>query len=173
MCKAADMAGNIHVVVDVRYTNNDKPVVLIVYNSRKDKLTKIKTLWKTLRPSGVTPESLCYEAIMKKFLGGVIGEDNYFINYSDGAPWFSVGGRSYGSNDVYYAGDRAVDHARKMVKMMKNNGIKIMSYFVSEGYLSEDDKNTFSKMYGKDASFIDCTNMMNVAKTMNDKFLSK
>jgi len=172
MCKAADMAGNIHVVVDVRYTNNDKPVVLIVYNSRKDKLTKIKTLWKTLRPSGVTPESLCYEAIMKKFLGGVIGEDNYFINYSDGAPWFSVGGRSYGS-EVYYAGDRAVDHARKMVKMMKNNGIKIMSYFVSEGYLSESDKNTFSKMYGKDASFIDCTNMMNVAKTMNDKFLSK
>ena len=174
MCKAADMAGNIHVVVDIRYTKDDKPVVLIVYNSRKDKLTKIKTLWKTLRAAGVTPESLCYEAIMKKFLGGVIGEDNYFINYSDGAPWFSVGNGRYGSNDVYYAGDRAVDHGRKMVKLMKNNGIKIMSYFVSDGdYVNDSDRNTFSKMYGKDASFIDCTNMMNVAKTMNDKFLSK
>ena len=139
-----------------------------------NKLTKIKTLWKALRTSGTTPESLCFEAIMKKFLGGVIGEDNYFINYSDGAPWFSVGNGRYGSNDVYYAGDRAVDHGRKMVKLMKNNGIKIMSYFVSDGdYVNDSDRNTFSKMYGKDASFIDCTNMMNVAKTMNDKFLSK
>ena len=56
---------------------------------------------------------------------------------------------------------------------MKNNGIKIMSYFISEGFRSENDENTFKKMYGKDASFIDCTNMMNVAKTMNDKFLQK
>jgi hypothetical protein len=109
---------------------------------------------------------------MKKWLQGTNGEDNYFINYSDGAPWFSVGGR-YSSYDVYYAGDRAIDHTRKMTKMMKNNGIKIMSYFISDGYVSESDKDTFSRMYGKDASFIDCTNMMNVAKTMNDKFLSK
>ncbi len=172
MAKAADMAGNIHVTVDVRWTDNEKPIVVIVYNSKKDKLTKIKTLWKALKPGGVTPESLCYEAIMKKWLQGTNGEDNYFINYSDGAPWFSVGGR-YSSYDVYYAGDRAIDHTRKMTKMMKNNGIKIMSYFISDGYVSESDKDTFSRMYGKDASFIDCTNMMNVAKTMNDKFLSK
>ena len=110
---------------------------------------------------------------MKKWLQGTNGEDNYFINYSDGAPWFSVGGRGYSSYDVYYAGDRAIDHTRRMVKMMKNNGIKIMSYFISEGYRSENDENTFKRMYGKDASFIDCTNMMNVAKTMNDKFLQK
>ena len=44
MCKAADMAGNIHVVVDVRYTFNENPVVVVIYNSKKDKLTKIKTL---------------------------------------------------------------------------------------------------------------------------------
>ena len=173
MAKAADMAGNIQVTVDVRWTNKDKPIVVIVYNSKKDKLTKIKTLWKALQPGGVTPESLCYEAIMKKWLQGSTGEDNYFINYSDGAPWFSTGGRRYASYDVYYAGDPAVDHTRRMVKMMKNNGIKIMSYFISEGFRSENDENTFKRMYGKDASFIDCTNMMSVAKTMNDKFLQK
>ena len=173
MAKAADMAGNIHVTVDVRWTNKDKPIVVIVYNSKKDKLSKIKTLWKALQPGGVTPESLCYEAIMKKWLQGSNGEDNYFINYSDGAPWFSVGGRRYSSHEVYYAGDRAIDHTRRMVKMMKNNGIKIMSYFISDGYRSENDENTFKRMYGKDASFIDCTNMMSVAKTMNDKFLQK
>ena len=171
MAKAADMAGNIHVTVDVRWTNKEKPIVVIVYNSKKDKLTKIKTLWKALQPGGVTPESLCYEAIMKKWLQGSNGDDNYFINYSDGAPWFSTGSRW--NERVYYAGDRAIDHTRRMVKMMKNNGIKIMSYFISEGYRSESDENTFKRMYGKDASFIDVTNMMNVAKTMNSKFLSK
>ena len=173
MSKAADMAGNISVTVDVRYTHNDKPVVIIIYNSQKDNMTHIKTLWKTLKPAGVTPESLCYEAIMKKWLQGTNGEDNYFINYSDGAPWFSTGGRRYTGHEVYYAGDRAIDHTRRMVKMMKNNGIKIMSYFISEGFRSENDENTFKRMYGKDASFIDCTNMMNVAKTMNQKFLQK
>ena len=171
MCKAADMAGNIHVVVDVRYTFNDNPVVVVVYNSKKDKLTKIKSLWKTLRVSGTTPESLCYEAIMKKFLGCVNGEDNYFINYSDGSPWFSAGSRN--NREVYYGGERAVRHARKMVKMMKNNGMKIMSYFISGGYMSDSERDTFTKMYGKDASFIDPTNMMNVAKSMNKKFLEK
>ena len=171
MCKAADMAGNIHVTVDVRYTHDDKPVVLVIYNSKKDKLTHIKTFWKTLRVAGVTPESLCFEAIMKKFLGGVNGEDNYFLNYSDGAPWFSTDGRN--NTGVYYCGDRAVDHARKMIKMMKNNGLKIMSYFISDGYMSDSDKDTFGRMYGNDASFIDCTNMMNVAKSMNKKFLQK
>ena len=172
MCKAADMAGNIHVVVDVRYTFNDNPVVVVVYNSKKDKLTKIKSLWKTLRVSGTTPESLCYEAIMKKFLGCVNGEDNYFINYSDGSPWFSVGSSRH-DRDVYYGGERAIRHTRKMVKMMKNNGMKIMSYFISGGYMSDSEKDTFNRMYGKDASFIDPTNMMNVAKSMNKKFLEK
>ena len=171
VCKASEMAGNISVTVDVRYTHENKPVVLVIYDSKKDNMTHIKTFWKTLKAAGVTPESLCFEAIMKKWLQGTNGEDNYFINYSDGAPWFSIDDRS---NSVYYAGDRAVDHARKMVKMMKNNGLKIMSYFIYEdGWLSDSDKNTFSRMYGKDASFIDCTNMMNVAKSMNQKFLQK
>lgn len=85
-------------------------------------------------------------------------------------------GLVYGSRnnkEVYYGGERAVRHARKMVKMMKNNGMKIMSYFISGGYMSDSERDTFTKMYGKDASFIDPTNMMNVAKSMNKKFLEK
>jgi len=108
---------------------------------------------------------------MKKFLGGVNGEDNYFINYSDGAPWFHAGSRNNG--EVYYGGERAVKHARKMVKTMKNNGIKVMAYYISGGYMSDTEKDTFTKMYAKDASFIDPTNMMNVARSMNQKFLER
>ena len=167
MVKAAEMAGNIHVVVSFRWTQDDKPVVIICYDSRKDKITKIKKLWKYINAGGTTPESLCYEALMKKWLGGVNGDDNYFINYSDGAPWFS-------NNEIYYSGTCAEKHTRKMVKMMKNNGIKIASYFINEGsYGSQDTKHVFTRMYGKDASFINPTNMMEVAKSMNSKFLEK
>ena len=167
MVKAAEMAGNIHVVVSFRWTQDDKPVVIICYDSRKDKITKIKKLWKYINAGGTTPESLCYEALMKKWLGGVNGDDNYFINYSDGAPWFS-------NNEIYYSGACAEKHTKKMVKMMKNNGIKISSYFIKEGnYGYGDDKNVFSRMYGRDASFINPTNMMEVAKSMNSKFLEK
>ena len=167
MVKAAEMAGNIHVVVSFRWTQDDKPVVIICYDSRKDKITKIKKLWKYINAGGTTPESLCYEALMKKWLGGVNGDDNYFINYSDGAPWFS-------NNEIYYSGTCAEKHTRKMVKMMKNNGIKIASYFINDGsYGIQDTKHVFTRMYGKDASFINPTNMMEVAKSMNSKFLEK
>jgi len=166
MVKACEMAGNINVVVSFRWTSKDKPVVIICYDSRKDKINKIKKLWTAINAGGTTPESLCYEALMKKWLGGVRGEDNYFINYSDGAPWFS-------NNDIYYHGSSATDHARKMVKMMKNNGIKLSSYFISSGSPYESDVDTFKSMYGRDASFINPTNMMEVARTMNKKFLQK
>ena len=167
MVKAADMAGNITVVVSFRWTHEDKPVVIICYDSRKDKLTKITKLWRCISAGGTTPESLCYEALMKNFLGGVNGEDNYFINYSDGEPWFS-------SDSVYYHGRDAERHTQKMIKTMKNNGIKISSYFIYDSdYGMDKSRGSFNRMYGKDASFINPTNMMEVAKSMNAKFLEK
>ena len=167
MVKAADMAGNITVVVSFRWTNEGKPVVIICYDSRKDKLTKITKLWRHINAGGTTPESLCYEALMKNFLGGVNGEDNYFINYSDGEPWFS-------SEGIYYHGRDAERHTQKMIKTMKNNGIKISSYFIYDSdYGLDKSRASFNRMYGKDASFINPTNMMEVAKSMNAKFLEK
>ena len=167
MVKAADMAGNVNVVVSFRWTKDDRPVINICYDSRKDKLTKITKLWKYINASGTTPESLWYEALMKKWLGGVRGEDNYFINYSDGEPWFNGDG-------INYSGIEAQNHTKKMVKIMKNNGLKISSYFISDGdYERDRSKGSFTKMYGKDANFVDPTNMMEVARTMNSKFLEK
>ena len=60
-----------------------------------------------------------------------------------------------------------------MVKILRNNGIKILSYFISEGSYYRDERGTFTRMYGKDAAFINPTNMMEVAKTMNKMFLAK
>ena len=165
MCKAADMAGNIRVIVSFRFTQGDKPLVLIGYDSKINKLNHIKSLWTGIGVSGTTPESLCYEAMMDDYLKSVNGDDNYFINFSDGQPYYSSG-------DIYYYGDDAERHCKKQVKMMKNRGIKILSYFVSE-YGYDRDQQSFKNMYGNDASFIKPTNMMEVAKTMNSMFLQK
>ena len=60
-----------------------------------------------------------------------------------------------------------------MVKEIRNRGVKVLSYFIGSRYDSRDEKETFTKMYGKDAEFIDVTSVLPIAKTMNKKFLEK
>ena len=97
---------------------------------------------------------------------GNSNQDSYFINFSDGQPY-------YGNSDIQYSGDRAEAHTKKMCDGMRAKGISVLSYFIGGSYESEHDNKSFTKMYGKDAEFIKPTNMMAVAKTMNKKFLSK
>ena len=169
MIKACNMAGNIEVVVSVRSTHgdyrSDVPLIMVVFDSRKDKLTKVKTLFKALRPSGTTPEGLCFEAIAKDLIPGNSNQDSYFINYSDGQPVF-------GTTNYHYGGHSAEQHTKKQVNNMRNRGLKVISYFISE-YESDREHRAFKTMYGKDAQFINATNMMEVARTMNKKFLEK
>ena len=56
---------------------------------------------------------------------------------------------------------------------MRNIGINVLSYFIGGDYSYDSDNRSFTNMYGSDASFINATNMMEVAKTMNKKFLDK
>ena len=56
---------------------------------------------------------------------------------------------------------------------MRQMGISVLSYFIGGSYDSDRDNQAFTNMYGKDAEFINATNMMQVAKTMNKKFLEK
>ena len=171
MIKACDMAGNIDVVVSIRTTHSKGhsqgvPMIMVCYDSRTDKLQKVKSLFSGLEVSGTTPEGLCFEAIQKDLIPGNSNQDSYFINFSDGQPY-------YGNNDISYSGESAERHTRKMVDNMKNIGISVLSYFIGGSYESEHDNRAFTNMYGSDASFINATNMMEVAKTMNKKFLSK
>jgi|TARA_Y100000310_G_scaffold10927_1_gene11572 hypothetical protein len=169
MIKACDMAGNIDVVVSIRSTHGDYrtdvPLIMVVYDSRKDKLTKVRTLFKALRSAGTTPEGLCFEAITKDMIPGNSNQDSYFINYSDGQPIFS-------SKDYSYSGHSAEKHTEKQVNKMRNLGLKVISYFISD-YESDREHRSFKAMYGKDAQFINATNMMEVARSMNKKFLEK
>ena len=177
IAKACSMINNVDLVISYRSTqdasngyrrsgNQTFPLMLIAYDSRVDKINKIKNLFPLLRPSGTTPEGLCFEAIIKEIEVGSNDKDSYFLNFSDGMPMFQ-------NSDIDYYHDTAINHTSKMVKEIRNRGVKVLSYFIGGTYDSRDEKGTFTKMYGSDAEFIDVTSVLPVAKTMNKKFLQK
>ena len=166
MCKAVDMIPNLQVQVTFRCTQNEKPYIVMAYDSKTEKFSKVKQMFGGLRPSGTTPEGLCFEAIMKSFIPINNDMDSYFLNLSDGQPYF--GGRGF-----YYSGDDAERHTGKMVKMIEGMGIKTLSYFISDYNVSGHDQRSFKTMYGKGAKFVDVTNLNQITKTMNQLFLSK
>ena len=52
---------------------------------------------------------------------------------------------------------------------MRQAGIKVLSYYIAD-YGYEYGSDGFKEMYGKDAEFIDTSNMNQLAKTLNKKF---
>ena len=166
MCKAVDMIPNLQVQVTFRCTQGEKPYIVMAYDSKTEKFSKVKQLFGGLRPSGTTPEGLCFEAIMKSFIPINNDMDSYFLNLSDGQPYF--GGRGF-----YYSGDAAEKHTGKMVKMIESMGIKTLSYFISDYDAGSYDRRSFKTMYGNGAKFVDVTNLNQITKTMNQLFLQK
>jgi nitric oxide reductase activation protein len=173
MTKAIDMIEGVDVVVSFRSTQHssgrgrkDNPLMLIAYDSRKDGLVKVKTLFKYLRPAGTTPEGLCYEAIMDEMVEGMKDRESYFLNFSDGMPMF-------GNDDVDYHHNTALNHTEKMVKEIRNRGIKVLSYYIGDSYDTNRNMSEFKRMYGKDSQFVDVTSVTAVSRTMNKKFLEK
>ena len=167
MCKAASMVGNIHIQVSIRTTHgnrNCKPLIAIIYDSKVNKIVHIKKFWKHLEASGTTPEGLCFEAIEKQIVSDSNGRDSYFLNLSDGMPY-------YGSDDMYYSGDSALKHTADKVNYFKTNMIKVLSFFIKDGYDRKDTLRDFRTMYGKDAVQIDPTSVVSLAKVLNAKFL--
>ena len=179
IAKACSMINNVDLVISFRSTQNTSgkyysrrgnsksyPLMLIAYDSRVDKINKIKNLFHLLTPAGTTPEGLCFEAVMKEIEVGSNDKDSYFLNLSDGMPMF-------GNDDIDYHHDTAIDHTKKMVKMIRERGVKVLSYFIGDSYDRENASRTFTRMYGSDAEFIDVTSVLPVAKTMNKRFLKK
>ena len=60
-----------------------------------------------------------------------------------------------------------------MVKVIRERGVKVLSYFVGDSYEMERSVKTFTRMYGKDAEFVNVTSVLSIAKTMNKAFLTK
>jgi len=164
IAKAASMTSNLDVVISYRSIQHDghcQPLMLIAYDSRKDKFQKVQQLFKYLNPCGTTPEGLCFESILDEIIKTNKGVDSYFINFSDGWPGFS-------NRDIDYGGEEAVVHTAKQVKKIQQAGVKVLSYFVYSGYSGGID--SFKAMYGKSATSVDSTNLMALTKTLNKLF---
>ena len=165
IAKAASMTSNLDVVISYRSIQHDhnlcQPLMLIAYDSRKDKFSKVQQLFKYLNPCGTTPEGLCFETVLDDIIKTNKGVDSYFINFSDGWPGFS-------NRDIDYGGHAAVQHTANQVKKIQQAGVKVLSYFVYDGY--EGGIENFKEMYGKSATSVDCTNLMALTKTLNKLF---
>jgi len=174
IAKACSMINNVDCVISYRSTQDtggrrgsgNNPLMLIAYDSRVDKISKVRDLFPLLQPSGTTPEGLCFEAIMKEIEPASKDKDSYFLNFSDGMPMF-------GNDDIDYHNDTAINHTQQMVNEIRSRGVKILSYFIGDSWDRERATTTFKKMYGNDAEYVDVTSVLPIAKTMNRKFLEK
>lgn len=175
--KACQMARNINVQVSARSTDSGQrplPYIVMVYDSRKNSLKDFYKYMSMLQAHNTTPEGLCFEAIQKHLIPTTNDTDSYFLNFSDGQPCYSI---SHGTDDINYSGLAAAEHTNKQVKKMQASGINVLSYFITD--MSEDrfqrssDWEIFKKCYGKDAKYVNVENMLQVAKTMNELFLTK
>ena len=144
IAKACSMINNVDLVISYRSTQSTDnrrgksyPLMLIAYDSRVDKINKVKNLFHLLRPSGTTPEGLCFEAVMKEIEMGSNDKDSYFLNFSDGMPMF-------GNDDIDYHYDTAINHTKKMVDSIRNRGVKVLSYFIGDSYDRERSTSTFT-----------------------------
>jgi hypothetical protein len=170
LAKAVDMISNLEIQISFRTTSGELPYIVVAYDSRVDKFIKVKTLFQYLTPGGTTPEGLAFEGVMKQMVGSTSDIDSYFLNISDGEPYFH--GRGYN-----YQGHFASKHTKKMVEKIEGMGIKVLSYFVSD-YSGEADPHSgsgkvFKDCYGKAASYINVTNVNEVTRTMNSLFMAK
>jgi hypothetical protein len=93
IAQAGYLIKNIHVTISFRYHVMSEgvrlPLVLVAYDSRRDKISKIKELFLFLRTSGSTPEGLCYSVISDLIeKNAAENTENYFVNFYDGMPCF-------------------------------------------------------------------------------------
>ena len=171
---AASQVSNLDIIISFRstmdirrgrirkrgYTSTDTPLMVMAYDSRVDSFKKIQTIFPYLQPAGLTPEGLCYEAILKDILSSVAGKIGYFINFSDGGP-------NMINEDNSNALKTPEEIARVMVNKMRNVGIRILSFYISE---YNEESESFTTMYGKDGKVIDVTKIIPLARELNKLF---
>jgi hypothetical protein len=175
MAKAGSMVKNLDVVISFRssvgLSIDETPYVLIAYDSRVDKFSKIIQLFPRLIQNGGTPEGLAFQAILDLIPPSSQILDSYFVNLSDGEPAFN------GKNEIHYVGLKAWEHTKKQVEKIRSSGVEVMSYFLeNQGVMDERitlNIMAFKLMYGRDAYVIDMNNVVQIAHTMNKKFLTK
>jgi hypothetical protein len=166
----SDKIQNIDVVITVRGDSKDMPIVSVVYDSRVDRFQKVRSIFPSLLPSGSTPEGLCFQATLDLITENAGKYDLYFVNFSDGEPGTSVRRRG---EYTQYTGYSACQHTRRQMQALRENDVKVLSYFISDYSTSANAKENFRIMYGEDAVFVNVSNVTDVLRTLNKLFLKK
>jgi hypothetical protein len=172
LCYVASKIRNIEVVVTIR-GDSEIPMVAVVHDSRVDNFQKVRNLFPYLDPTGSTPEGLCFKATLDLITECAGEYDTYFINFSDGEPGTSV---RRGGEYRNYGGEEAYNHTRRQVQAMRDAGVKILSYFISEYGTSKIHNysyQAFKKMYGENAVLVNVKNVTEVLRTLNNLLLKK
>jgi hypothetical protein len=172
IAKACSMVQSMQCIISIRGCyegagySQGAPLMWQLYDSRVDNFNTITNKFHLLDCNASTPEGLCFEAIMKDTIKMANGKDMYFINVSDGEP-------GYSNQDINYGNEYAIEHTRNQVNKMRANGIKILSYFVSEGgsdWGRGRAQTAFKRMYGTGSEFIDCNNLNELSRSINKLF---
>lgn len=175
---------NVDSVISLR-GGNDMPMVNVVFDSRRDQFATFLRYVRRFEAGGGTPEGLCFAATMNMILESADTHDVYFINFSDGEPSFAVNAnakmgkrRGYSPESwMGYHGEVAFNHTRQMIQMMRERGVKILSYFISDYRAWQGRNNSseeaFKKMYGEDASFVNVESAGEVLRTLNRLLLAR
>ena len=172
LAKATSMIDNVDLTISFRTTMSYNPYIVVAYNSKVDKFSKIKNLFSYLIPVNTTPEGLCFEALMKFLPKADTNTNSYFVNISDGEPCFYYNNTSSGIT-FSYRDKSACEHTRTQVRKIKESGYNIISYFVSDydSFGMEALRQNFKTMYGSDSHFINVENLNQIVKTVNGKMM--
>ena len=177
--KACEMARNLNVQVSIRSTDAGRggkslPYICLIHDSRRDSFRQFCKYMSILDCNNTTPEGLCFEAIQKYLIPTDNNVDSYFLNFSDGQPAYHINSKT---DSIHYSGENAAEHTYKQVKKMMGNGINVLSYFItdrdSDHFETSSDWHIFKKSYGNGAKHVNVENVMQVARSMNELFLSK
>ena len=174
---AASKTRTMRVRINIRAGDSGTAHVAIIYDSKKDKISKIREVFPFLFADGGTPEGLCFEAMLKEILEEVHQTRRFFVNLSDGEPAHGWPKKDDRYDAVNYSGEPAARHTRLQVDEIRKAGIKVLSYFITAykgdaKAMQNNKKSLFHMMYGNDASYIDPTSITEVATTLNRLFLS-
>jgi hypothetical protein len=170
----------LRVIINIR-GGSSIPHVATLFDSAVDSYTHVTSLWPFLYADGLTPEGLVFEALHDEMDELPHDTTRYFVNLSDGMPFFAdmdemekvADDKGIGFEEALkfvpcYMDDDAVTHTAGEVRRMDESGVRILSFFIKgNSNVPQSVIDSFHRMYGDGACFIDPTQVWQVAEAIN------
>ena len=139
------------------------PLLAYAFNSKKNNVKDLHK-FKSLTTCGMTPEGICLDEIRKSLPKPSYYQEVFLLNISDGLP---------NIHSTLYNFNTAINHTAKVIRQYKKDNIGVLSYYIHDVWdKTQKAEDTFAKMYGKGAKYIDVNNISLVGKTINNMLIS-